>query len=279
MRSQKNAHTMTSSIITKICRWNTRCISSSAPIYPRKKNESKLFMVITIELSMIQADSDKKCGNHDNQSRSCQREVIEKLIRSMYKWLLDIENSSEIDYTFDDKCSIENILMDTIEYHHEDEIDEGECEHILTIGIILRNSRGIWLLRPLQNLPSCHPEVRRICPIASSEHIPLCYDGSKWQKWNFPEYCRGLYYQSLKTQRISSVTDIDRRCCIGFFSGWLRRDGWWGFSRKSSTVSIVAICSCLLNLQKLGWYAVVLSWSLSAGSHVEIESVSWSLQS
>ncbi len=99
-------------------------------------------MLITIEMAMIETDSYEKCCNNDDESCACECEIVEKLVPRMGKWLLYIENSANIDDNLDKCSNIENILMDTVQDHHEDEVDEGECEHTESIGRIEGNSRG-----------------------------------------------------------------------------------------------------------------------------------------
>jgi hypothetical protein len=110
-------------------------------MYHRKKRESKLFMLVTIEMTMIDADSYKKCCDHDNQSYTRQCEIIEKLIPCMSKCRLDIVHSGDICRDLYKRGNIENPSMDTIENQEKKEIDEWKCEHTSSIERSIRNSR------------------------------------------------------------------------------------------------------------------------------------------
>ncbi len=138
--SQKNVQSTISSMITNVWRWKTRSIFWSDPIYARKKSESKLFMII-IEVPVIQADSDEKCSNDDNETESSEREVVEKLILRTVEWLLDIAHSPDIECDLDKSREKKYLSMDIVEDDEEYQIDEWECEHTPSIGKSIRNSR------------------------------------------------------------------------------------------------------------------------------------------
>lgn len=110
-------------------------------MYALKKRESKLFMMITIEVTMIQTDSHKKSSYHQYKPDTCQCEVVEELIARMAKRLLDIEHTSDICRYLQKRRDIKYPSMYTVEDNEEDEIHEWKCEHVMSIGISEGNSR------------------------------------------------------------------------------------------------------------------------------------------
>ena len=141
MTSQKNDQRMISSIITKTCLWNTCCISPSAPMYPRKKRESKLFMMIAIEMLVVDSDSSEKRCDNNNESETRQCKIIEKLIPSMRKRWLYIVYPNNICRNLHKSRDIEYPPMNIVEDDEKNEIHEWKCKHKFSIGKPLRNSR------------------------------------------------------------------------------------------------------------------------------------------
>lgn len=98
-------------------------------------------MSVTIEVTVIQADGDKKSSYHQDKSDARQCEIVEELIARMAKWLLNIEHTSDICRDLQKRRDIKYPSMDTIEDNEENEIHEWKCEHIYSIGRLMRNSR------------------------------------------------------------------------------------------------------------------------------------------
>ena len=95
---------------------------------------------------MIQTDRYKKCRNDDNKPDSSEGKVVEKLVSCMSERLLDIQDSGHVGSDLDKGRDIENFSMNTVENDEKNQIDEGKCEHTLSIGRIGGISRGKKLL-------------------------------------------------------------------------------------------------------------------------------------
>lgn len=90
---------------------------------------------------MIQTDSSEKRRNHDNETDTSEREVIEELVASIGKRGLDIVYPDDICRNLHKSRDIEYPSMNVIEDDEKNEIHEWKCKHKSSIGKALGNSR------------------------------------------------------------------------------------------------------------------------------------------
>ena len=97
--------------------------------------------MITVEISMIEANRYEEGGNHDHESYSGEWEVVEELVVSTIEGLFDVCHTCNIDCNLNKCRYIEYTPMDIVEDNEKYEIHEWKCKHMRSIGISKRNSR------------------------------------------------------------------------------------------------------------------------------------------
>ena len=90
---------------------------------------------------MIEANRYEEGGNHDHESYSGEREVVEELVVSTIEGLFDVCHTCNIDCNLDKCRYIEYTPVDIVEDNENYEIHEWKCKHMPSIGISKRNSR------------------------------------------------------------------------------------------------------------------------------------------
>lgn len=90
---------------------------------------------------MIQTDSHEERRNHDNETDTSEREVVEELVASIGKRALDIVYPDDICRNLHKSRDIEYPSMNVIEDDEKNEIHEWKCKHKSSIGKALGNSR------------------------------------------------------------------------------------------------------------------------------------------